>query len=62
MTETIADPTPPLSPPPVDNRRSNITPPSSTPNHDKEAANCEEKDGECRERKKITKFLKCFSF
>jgi len=62
MTETIADPTPPLSPSPVDNRRSNITPPSSTPNHDKEAANGEEKDGECRERKKITKFLKCFSF
>ncbi|RLM54680.1 U-box domain-containing protein 35 [Panicum miliaceum] len=63
-TETIADPTPPLSPSPVDNssRSNNMTPPLSTPNHDKAAANGEEKDGECRERKKITKFLRCFSF
>ncbi|CAN6197950.1 unnamed protein product [Urochloa humidicola] len=62
-TETIADPTPPLSPSPVDNngRSSNTTPLSSTPNHDKAAANGEEKDGEKRERKKITKFLRCFS-
>ncbi|CAL5052488.1 unnamed protein product [Urochloa decumbens] len=63
-TETIADPTPPLSPSPADNnnRSSNMTPLSSTPNHDKAAANGEEKDGESRERKKITKFLRCFSF
>ncbi|CAN6170223.1 unnamed protein product [Urochloa humidicola] len=62
-TETIADPTPPLSPSPLDNngRSSNTTPPSSTPNHDKAAANGKEKDGERRERKKITKFLRCFS-
>ncbi|CAN6164233.1 unnamed protein product [Urochloa humidicola] len=62
-TETIADPTPPLSPSPLDNngRSSNTTPLSSTPNHDKAAANGEEKDGERRERKKITKFLRCFS-
>ncbi|CAN6214217.1 unnamed protein product [Urochloa humidicola] len=62
-TETIADPTPPLSPSPVDNngRSSNTTPLSSTPNNDKAAANGEEKDGEKRERKKITKFLRCFS-
>ncbi|KAG2605928.1 hypothetical protein PVAP13_4NG150600 [Panicum virgatum] len=62
MAETIADPTPPLSPPPVDNSRSNMTPPSTTLNHDKAAANGEEKGGESRERKKITKFLRCFSF
>ncbi|PAN24406.1 hypothetical protein PAHAL_4G215700 [Panicum hallii] len=63
-TETIADPTPPLSPSPVDNSSgsNNMTPPSSTPNHDKAAANGEGKDGECREQKKITKFLRCFSF
>jgi hypothetical protein len=63
-TETIADPTPPLSPSPVDNNSgsNHMTPPLSTPNHDKAAANGEEKDGECRERKKITKFLRCFSF
>lgn len=62
-TETISDPTPPLSPSPVNNnsRSTNPTPPSSTPNHDKAAANGDRKDSEPRERKKITKFLKCFS-
>ncbi|KAF8657386.1 hypothetical protein HU200_060159 [Digitaria exilis] len=63
-TETTADPTPPLSPSPVHNSSgsNNTTPPSSTPNHDKAAANGEGKNNEYRERKKITKFLRCFSF
>ncbi|CAD6336883.1 unnamed protein product [Miscanthus lutarioriparius] len=62
-TETTADPTPPLSPSPVNNnsRSNNPTPPSSTPNHDKTAVNGDRKDSEPRERKKITKFLRCFS-
>ncbi|XP_066371351.1 U-box domain-containing protein 35-like [Miscanthus floridulus] len=62
-TETTADPTPPLSPSPVNNnsRSNNPTPPSSTPNHDKTVANGDRKDSEPRERKKITKFLRCFS-
>jgi hypothetical protein len=62
-TETTADPTPPLSPSPVNNssRSNNPTPPSSTPNHDKTAANGDRKDSEPTERKKITKFLRCFS-
>jgi len=51
--ETTADPTPPLSPSP-DSRSNNPTPPSSTPNHDKTAANGDRKDSEPRERKKIT--------
>ncbi|OEL31885.1 hypothetical protein BAE44_0007097 [Dichanthelium oligosanthes] len=61
-TETIADATPPLSPPVNNNSRSdNPTPPSSTPNHDNAAANDDRKDSEPRERKRLTKFLKCFS-
>lgn len=60
---TTVDPTPPLSPSPVNNnssssRSNNPTPPSSTPNHDTTAANGDRKD---RERRKITKFLRCFS-
>ncbi|KAJ1259031.1 hypothetical protein BS78_10G122600 [Paspalum vaginatum] len=61
--ETTTDPTPPLSPSPVNvnSRSNNPTPPSSTPNRDKAAANGDRKDSEPRERNKITKFLKCFS-
>ncbi|XP_062228690.1 U-box domain-containing protein 35-like [Phragmites australis] len=64
-TATTADPTPPLSPSPVNNSSTsnNPTPPSSTPNHDKAATNYDKKDSEPspRERKKITKFFRCFS-
>jgi hypothetical protein len=59
-----ASPTSPLSPSPLNNgsRSNNPTPPSSTPNHDNAATNGDGKKSELRERKKITKFLRCFSF
>ncbi|KAL6909653.1 hypothetical protein ACP4OV_001312 [Aristida adscensionis] len=60
---TTADPTPPLSPSPVNNNResNNPTPPSSTPKHSNTSGNGVKKDSETRERKKITKFFRCFS-
>ncbi|KAL6596597.1 hypothetical protein ACP70R_047240 [Stipagrostis hirtigluma subsp. patula] len=60
---TTADPTPPLSPSPVNNNSesNNPTPPSSTPDHNTTSANGVKKDSETRERKKLTKFLRCFS-
>ncbi|TVU11600.1 hypothetical protein EJB05_45194, partial [Eragrostis curvula] len=63
-TVATADPTPPLSPSPVNNstRSNNPTPPSSTPNHDKAATNGDKMDSELRERNKIAKFLRCLSF
>ncbi|TVU11488.1 hypothetical protein EJB05_45076, partial [Eragrostis curvula] len=63
-TVATADPTPPLSPSPVNNstRSNNPTPPSSTPNHDKAATNGDKNDSEPRERNKIAKFLRCLSF
>lgn len=63
-TAATADPTPPLSPSPVNNssRSNNPTPPSSTPNHDNAATNGDKNGTQTRERKKIAKFLRCLSF
>ncbi|KAF0903429.1 hypothetical protein E2562_027713 [Oryza meyeriana var. granulata] len=59
-----ADPTPPLSPSPVNNRSNSIspTPLSPAPNRNNVAATDDRKETNPNERNKITKYFKCFSF
>lgn len=60
-----ADPTPPISPSPVNNKSNSIspTPLSPAPDHNNRAvADDDKKETNTNERNKITKYLKCFSF
>uniref|UniRef100_A0A0E0IHH6 Uncharacterized protein n=1 Tax=Oryza nivara TaxID=4536 RepID=A0A0E0IHH6_ORYNI len=64
-TVPTADPTPPISPSPVNNKSNSIspTPLSPAPDHNNRAvADDDEKETNPNERNKIIKYLKCFSF
>ncbi|KAG8076074.1 hypothetical protein GUJ93_ZPchr0006g44385 [Zizania palustris] len=70
-TLTTADPTPPVSPSPVNNKSKSIstTPLSSSPNrplspapkHNNGAATDDKKETNTNERKKVAKYFRCFS-
>uniref|UniRef100_J3MDD2 UspA domain-containing protein n=1 Tax=Oryza brachyantha TaxID=4533 RepID=J3MDD2_ORYBR len=63
-TATTADPTPPLSPAPVNNKNNSVSPTPMSPatNHNIGAAADDKNETNLNERNKITKYLKCFSF